>query len=526
VSDEGHGLPDTLKYLQHIFAPLQYPLSSSCVLQEAGLLLRTTHLEEKTIRRYQISTTSYSTSQQQALRSKLNIDKSPLEEEKLPGMQISGTQVTIFSSSLLVQPEAALAACQHLLSMLSTLCPPVRLVFKVQDLQLVDGYSEDVHVVVQSSQQEMPPGSVATTTTAPPPTTTTSFARQLDPLPSTSLLTPMQRLKTGLLEEFPSSTPPSQPSELALLSYVGVGEGAIPRGCKWTAIAGVALQIPDHRNTLSVVQQQQSQQSQYQSSHEENDPQQQQQQPGAPNSSDSDVVSTPAYVFKSYAVQFTENSNYLDALRRVNWTGNGFKLILSSAASIPVSSTTTVKDLSEQQQASLEPVSLVLKCEQPESLAHIAAIVVHLYPINSITTAADSIDTTPGSEQQNLTPTQSAQQKSKNAVPPPLLKQVAPLHQRTLIRTAIDAALADLKLQCPSIISDRRDRSLMKALPVVSTAVAGILNRAVGDGVLVEACLALRAREVGELEETLHRKLEEVVISQQQQQQQRGEGAA
>ena len=75
-------------------------------------------------------------------------------------------------------------------------------------------------------------------------------------------------------------------------------------------------------------------------------------------------------------------------------------------------------------------------------------------------------------------------------------------------------------------MSDRRDRSLTRALPVVSSAVAGILTRAVDEGVLVEACQALRVREVSELADVLHRRLEETVIFAQQQQQRVGEEGA
>jgi hypothetical protein len=338
----------------------------------------------------------------------------------------------------------------------------------------------------------------------------------------------LQRLKDGLLEEFPSSansTLMQLPSSQAppVLSFVGVGEGAVPRGCKWTACAGVVLQLPDH-SAIAAAAGSQPYSQQVQASQEkidENDvvvvvdqqntaEQQQQQQQGATLGW---APTTPAYLFKSHAVQFADNVNYIDALKRVNWSGHGFKALNIGIGSSGNSSTPPA----EREHPSVEPVAVVLRCEQPESMATIAAIVVHLYcPITATIEALHS------SQEGSVSQPKQKSDGCSAAAPPKL----APLHQRTLIRSAIDAALADLKHQCPSVISDRRDRSLMKALPVVSTAVAGILGRAVGTMVLVEACQALRVREVGELADKLHRKLEEVVICSQQQQQRVGEESA
>ncbi len=488
-------------------------------MQDAGLLLRTTNLQESTIRRYHI--TSYSTA------TKLDIDKVPGEEEKLPGMQLSGTQATLLFSSLAVPPDDALAACQQLLSMVSTLCPPVQLVLKAQDLLLIDEAADENVVVVQQNEAgQSSANSTATTATATAslPTTTT-FARQLEPLPLTHTLSPAQRLKTGLLEEFPSSIPPpstaiSSPQQQQqpppILSFVGVGEGAIPRGCKWTACAGVVLQLPDHTALAAV-------HAQSENSHlagpEVDLPSLE--APAVDKTTILDNSPTPAYVFKSHAVQFTENINYIDALKRVNWSGYGFKLLEISSGESSFSPSAAVEV--QEQQASIDPVAVTLRCEQPESMASIAAIVVHLYC--PTTTPSLQAGATQNSQDSGSGGGGNASSQGQKKLPP--LTKLAPLHQRTLIRTAIEAALSDLKQQCPSVVCDRRDRSLMKALPVVSSAVAEILNRAVGEGVLVEACQALRVREVGELADALHRKLEEVVIytqQQQQQQQQRGEG--
>lgn len=524
MSDEGQGIEDTQKAMQYAFASLQRPLASSCIV--LGLLLRTTNLSENAVRKYHIISSpcandSNSTTQQ-STRKRVEVVQMPIEQKKVLGMQFSGTQATIFFSALAVPPDAALAACQQLLSMLSTLCPPVHLVLKAQDLLIVDEPNED-KILLQSRHQHQQngysqAGSPASTGTTIGIPTLTTFSRQMEPHPDTALLTPMQRLKAGLFEEFPSSASPQMPlsssqlpppltapapAMLPLLSFVGVGEGAIPRGCKWNACAGVVLQLPDHDAIAAAQQMQQQHSSEEREGHENSETQQGATAAGAVPDP------TPAYLFESHEVQFVQNSNFIDALRRVNWSGHGFKLLNISWGSSGASSSTPAAAVVEEQ-ASVDPVAVVLRCEQRESMAIIAAIVVHLYLPSAAATTQASQSSQVGSSQQ-----QQQRQKGVSSTP-----RLAPMHQRALIRTAIDAALSDLKQQCRSVISDRRDRSLMKALPVVSNAAAGILARAVGEGVLLEACQALRVREVGELANTLHRKLEEVVVYTQQQQQQ------
>jgi hypothetical protein len=549
VSDEGHGIQDTPKAIQHAFASLAHPLASSCIVQGL-LLLRTTNLSENTIRSYHIisSPTTDSTTQQ-TFQKKMQVIEMPIEQEKVFGIQFSGSQATLFFSSLAVPPDAALAACQQLLSMVSTLCPPVHLVLKAQNLLVVDENNENnILLQPQLQQQQQQEGcsqagsAVSTTITTTLPTLRvrvkpTTFSRQVEPLPDTTLLTPMQRLKAGLLGEFPSSeTFPSSPSppmplsssqklpapvpallestSLPLLSFVGVGEGAVPRGCRWKACAGVVLQLPDH-DAIST-----SQQLHQYHCREEREGENRVVVESSETQQGADAfVPTPAYLFQSHALQFEEKTNYIDALRRVNWSGHGFKLRDIRWGGSGASSTPAAAAVVEEQ-GSVDPIAVVLQCEQPESKAFIAAIVVHLYcPITE-----EIAQTTPSSQDGSNAFQQQQRQKRVSCTP-----RVAPCHRRTLIRTAIDAALADLKQQCRSVISDRRERSLMKALPVVSSSVAGILSRALGENVLIEACQALRVREVGELANTLHRKLEEVVIytqQQQREQQQRVSGNA
>lgn len=45
--------------------------------------------------------------------------------------------------------------------------------------------------------------------------------------------------------------------------------------------------------------------------------------------------------------------------------------------------------------------------------------------------------------------------------------------QAQLVRAALEGALADLKQQCPAVVSSRRERSLERALPLIGDALAG-----------------------------------------------------
>lgn len=48
-----------------------------------------------------------------------------------------------------------------------------------------------------------------------------------------------------------------------------------------------------------------------------------------------------------------------------------------------------------------------------------------------------------------------------------------PTLQARLVRAALEGALQQLKAQCPSVISSRRERSLGRALPLLGKALAG-----------------------------------------------------
>lgn len=57
--------------------------------------------------------------------------------------------------------------------------------------------------------------------------------------------------------------------------------------------------------------------------------------------------------------------------------------------------------------------------------------------------------------------------------PPFLLTSAPRVMQSRLVTAALEAALGDLKAQCPAVVSSRRERSLGRALPLLSKALAG-----------------------------------------------------
>lgn len=428
-------------------------------------------------------------------------------------------------------PESALSACESLLATVSTLSPPVHLTFKVQGLMVpqpeipsADIYTpteSNIHSQYQGTEPQnhqnisnqipmpTPAGSpyfsLGDPTPVPAPVPL-SFIRQLEPPPQSTSLSPLQQLELGLKAEFASGTPVSPlpatgaapqgqhlPRTVPLplpvnlmLHYIGVGEAPAPRGCKWKACAGVVFQIPDHAllhaqgiNSQGILPgmmvesegrwegQGQAQQQLSHSSVEitaEN----------VPTNTMQSVEPAPLYIFKAHALQMVEREITTAALPRVDWTGHGIKfLAVNTDPSTP------------------GPLEVTLQSAQPESLATIVALVVHLYPEPVLQ--------------------ESSETRGKGAAGS--YPRLAERHEGVLIRGAVGAALAHLKQQCPGVMSSRRERSLSRALPVVSSAVAGILLRAVGEGVLEEACQAL-GTEPQDLVDKLQLALEEVVTAQ------------
>lgn len=56
-----------------------------------------------------------------------------------------------------------------------------------------------------------------------------------------------------------------------------------------------------------------------------------------------------------------------------------------------------------------------------------------------------------------------------------LLFSLCATPQARLVRAALEAALQQLKRQCPGVVSSRRERSLARALPLLSQALARVL---------------------------------------------------
>ena len=352
-----------------------------------------------------------------------------------------------------------------------------------------------------------------------------SFSRQLEPHPRATSLSPIQLLQLGLAAEFPSihdtptlagsqiQPPPSQPQMQdipPLLHYIGVGEANLPRGCKWGACAGAVIQIPDHAHLLNPqnigrnrggimgnstatgiraesgqIPKQAPDLNYNQSTRE------------APIPFNPSTDPTPVYIFKSHALQMVQRSVAAAALPRVDWTGHGFKLLgIQAEPTAP------------------GPLAATLRCEQPESLAAIVAVVVHLYPLLPDRTLNIKYNESSDPSQSQDGAGAGSSGGRGRGIPQITHPRLPERYEGALIRGAIDSALSNLKQQCPGVMSDRRERSLGRALPVVSNAVANILLRSMGEGVLEEACTALGA-EPHTLMAKLQLVLEETVTAQE-----------
>ena len=294
------------------------------------------------------------------------------------------------------------------------------------------------------------------------------------------------RMKTALLAEFAAATPIGEAAAEApqLFTFVAAGEAAIPRGCKWGASAAIVLQLPadqtitaQHQNISTIVT---TSENSPPPPHVAVPPHHQQ------TSSSSSSSSSSVYIFKSHALQMVDRSAAAEALRKCDWLGHGFSLLRVEAAPSQPGS-----------------ITVVLHCEQPASCATIPAIAVHLHLLSDSPSLISEQEVEEQSEQNTTT--------SRRGPP-----KLAERHEKLLVRWAVDAALADLKRQCPGVVSNRRERSEARALPAVSAAVAAILMRSVGgQGVLSEACAALGcvgAVSGEHLESVLRERLEEVVV--------------
>ncbi|KAL4425289.1 hypothetical protein ABPG75_009305 [Micractinium tetrahymenae] len=256
------------------------------------------------------------------------------------------------------------------------------------------------------------------------------------------------------------------------LTYIGVGEagwgcaGAAQtfRACKWAARAGIVLRMPDHAQlaaaaaaarepappavlvasaasaagddgtVLGVQGAAEVAGSSRGASAAGQQPVQQgapaQRQPRPPEQQPQPAQGpTPVFLFRRWGMQFEGQQAALKGVERCEWPEYGFQL--------------------ERAEGGADgPIAAVLRCAQPASGASLAAAVVHLTPSDYRAAA-------------------------EGKQPPGL----APSRESQLVRAALEGALAHLKQQCPAVISSRRERSLERALPLISNALAGILLR-------------------------------------------------
>lgn len=320
-----------------------------------------------------------------------------------------------------------MAACQQMTTMLRTLCPPAHLTFRLKRVLLP--HDNEHTGTLQFS--------LITATVC-------DFA------PCGQSGTPYtERLRAALLEEFSAQTPSSESQQGTTfgaerhITLVGMGVGgcaapaSMPRGCKWSAYAGIVFTMPDHFSAFAAQDPSHLPDAGSQSADTRENP-----------------CSTPLYYFKHFSLQMETPGNgaLRDVLRRCAWPAHGFQLVAVDSSAPG-------------------PLHLSLTCAQPRSGACIAAIVIHLLPA-----VADSAGG------QNRGAAAGCQGPS-----PKLSGRI----ESGIVRCAVDCALAQLKEQCPVVMADRRERSLGRAIPVVATAVAGILARSQRAETLEEVCRAL-----------------------------------
>lgn len=266
-------------------------------------------------------------------------------------------------------------------------------------------------------------------------------------------------------------------------TFVGVGQAgwgcetegaAVFRGSKWVAHAGVVLRVPDHvarteRQRRAAIQTVQAAGEVAKAANATGQgaeaapaealQQQQEQQQAAP---------TPLYLFHSHVLQLGAGAQEaaLRALMRVDWGCFGFKLqgVAPSAKG---------------------PASLLLCCVQPDSGARMEALVVHLQPGDAAAEAA------------------------AGRAPP-----LTAASEGRAARGAVEAALRQLKAQCPAVVASRRERCLLRALPTLARAVGNIVQRSTtvddeGSSLQAQACAMLGCGSEAFLD-TLHSMLHQV----------------
>ncbi|PSC76824.1 hypothetical protein C2E20_0918 [Micractinium conductrix] len=143
--------------------------------------------------------------------------------------------------------------------------------------------------------------------------------------------------------------------------------------------------------------------------------QQQQQQP------------VPVFLFRGWAMQLEGQQQAVKGVEKLDWPAFGFSLV--GAEPTPEG-----------------PISVALRCAQPASGAALTAAVVHLTPCDYSGAAAGKG-----------------------------LPALSASYEARLVKGALEGALRQLKAQCPAVVCSRRERSLARALPLLSQSLAGIL---------------------------------------------------
>jgi hypothetical protein len=85
--------------------------------------------------------------------------------------------------------------------------------------------------------------------------------------------------------------------------------------------------------------------------------------------------------------------------------------------------------------------------------------------------------------------------------------------QVRIVKAALEAALEDLKSVCPAVMASRRDRSMMRAVPAVAHAMAGIVRRSTSEGLKASVCKMLGC-SADEMEGRVEARLWEALTSQ------------
>lgn len=292
------------------------------------------------------------------------------------------------------------------------------------------------------------------------------------------------------------TTPPSIDSTNPIkpLTYIGVGQagfaaletqgGVCPPGCKWTAVAGLVLQMPDHEAVHAaaaaarehtflhgsgsmptgnlnidinqgvvqgssglgrngggvegegfVIHQDDINNGGGLTGNSNNNQQQGQQQQQGEGIEDG-ICTVPLCVFRNWDLDLSSQQEVIKAVDKCNWPQYGFTLINCSLQSADPTPST--------ESATSGTVHLTLKCAQPKSGAAFVAAVVHL-------------------QSQEV-----ANQAKKGVVKGP-----AGTHEVRIIKAAIEAALAEIKAQVPEVMASRRERSALRGIPLVAQAVSG-----------------------------------------------------